>query len=432
MITLSGVQAKCVKGSFNSVIKESGVNKSSVSISVKNIVTGKTVFALNDKTSISPASVQKVLTTVAAEEILGKDYQFSTQLFKRGQDSYVIKLGADPYLTTKDLKSITSHIGQDTKHIYIDDNILDSKTWGEGWQWDDDLNSLMPKFGAYNIDKNLIKLSIIPGIDSKSPVITNTDNYPLTIFNNLKASNKNNVSVSRNNNISENAIVFDGEISKQTYVYIPANNLKRFFEIKLTRCLEDRNIYIKDKFTQDKVKSGDVLVYEINHNLSDVINDILKNSNNPAAETVFKLAGGKYSNKPGSDTDGIKVFNDYCKKNNLDNSGIKIVDGSGVSKNNLVSADFICDFLILNKKNPVLEQLPHPGEGTLANRLLPIKDSVRAKTGTLSNISSIAGYLKSRSGKKYVFCIMINDAKLSPADKKMLENEIIKEVYLKL
>ncbi len=98
----------------------------------------------------------------------------------------------------------------------------------------------------------------------------------------------------------------------------------------------------------------------------------------------------------------------------------------------MVSADFVTDFLILNKKNPVLDKLPRPGEGTLTLRMLPIKDNLRAKTGTLADISSIAGYLTSRSGKKYVFCIMINDTKLSSSDKKMLEDYIIKEAYLRL
>ena len=432
LITVSGIQAKSFKSDFNSVIRDSGVNKSAISVSVKNIATGKTVFSLNDYTSISPASVQKILTLIPAYEVLGEDYKFSTQLYKRGKDEYIIKLGADPYLTSKELKVLTSYIEPDTKHIYIDDSILDNKTWGEGWQWDDDLNTSMPRFGAYNIDRNLIKLSVVPNRDGGAPVINNPSKYPLMILNNLKSSNINNIKVRRDNDISENAIVFDGEVAKQTYIYIPANNLKRFFEIKLTQCLESHNVYIKDKYTQDKVKQTDVLVYEINHDLNIAVNDILKNSNNTAAETVFKLAGGKYTNKTGTDTDGVKVFDDYCKRNNLDNSGIKIVDGSGVSKNNLVSANFVCDFLILNKKNPVLEKLPHPGEGTMATRLLPIKDSVRVKTGTLSNISSIAGYLKTRSGKKYVFCIMINDAKLSSADKKMLENDIIREAYLKL
>ena len=106
------------------------------------------------------------------------------------------------------------------------------------------------------------------------------------------------------------------------------------------------------------------------------------------------------------------MFNDYCSKNNLDNSRIRISDASGVSKNNLVSADFITEFLKLNKDNEVLAKLPKPGEGTLTHRLVPIKNNLRAKTGTLSDISTIAGYLKTRSGKNYVFCIMINDMKL--------------------
>ena len=128
----------------------------------------------------------------------------------------------------------------------------------------------------------------------------------------------------------------------------------------------------------------------------------------------------------------MEVFNKYCAKNRLDNSSIRIVDGSGVSKNNLVTADFVTEFLMLNRNNSVLEKLPHPGEGTLSQRLIPIKDNLRAKTGTLSNISSIAGFLTSKSGKKYAFCIMINDIKLSPSDKKMLEDYILKEAYLRL
>ena len=151
------------------------------------------------------------------------------------------------------------------------------------------------------------------------------------------------------------------------------------------------------------------------------------------SETMFKLAGAKYLGlETGTDSSGIKMFNDYCVKHNLDNSRIRMVDSSGVSKNNLVSADFISEFLVVNKNNQVLAQLPTPGEGTMTHRLLTIKDNLRAKTGTLSDISSIAGYLTSKSGKKYVFCIMINDMKLSTSDKKMLEDFIIREAYLRL
>ena len=134
----------------------------------------------------------------------------------------------------------------------------------------------------------------------------------------------------------------------------------------------------------------------------------------------------------GSDSAGIKMFNDYCVLNKLDNSRIRITDASGVSKNNLVSADFITEFLGVNKDNKIMERLPKPGEGTLTHRMLPLKDNLRAKTGTLSDLSSIAGYLTSKSGKKFTFCIMINDMKLSASDKKMLEDFILREAYLRL
>ena len=61
-----------------------------------------------------------------------------------------------------------------------------------------------------------------------------------------------------------------------------------------------------------------------------------------------------------------------------------------------------------------------------------IKDNLKAKTGTLSDLSSIAGYLTTKSGKKISFCIIINDIKLSDSDKKMLEDFILREAYLRL
>ena len=177
----------------------------------------------------------------------------------------------------------------------------------------------------------------------------------------------------------------------------------------------------------------DIFQGNITHDINIAVNDVLKNSNNLVSETMFKLAGAKYLKlETGTDAAGIKMFNDYCEKYKLDNSRIRIVDASGVSKNNLVSADFVTEFLRHNKDNKIMEYLPMPGEGTLVQRLLPIKNNLKAKTGTLSDVSSIAGYLTSKTGKKYVFCIMVNDTKLSASDKKMLEDFIIREAYLRL
>lgn len=423
---------KTIKKDIESVVNDFGVDKDSLAVSIKNAENGKIIYSLNDKMLMNPASVQKVLTTPVVVDTLGEDYEFATKIYSRG-DEAIIKLGADPYLSSKDLKVLVSKLEKDTSRISIDASALDNKFWGEGWQWDDDMNVLMPRFSSYNLDGNLIKLTIVPTKDTPFAMILNPSKYPLVFFNNVVKGEKTALDIHRDSVVSANTLVLSGTVARATTVYIPTADLKRYFNVQLTRILEDKNLYFKHSIAETQIKNSDVLLEKVTHPMTQAVSDVLKNSNNLVSETMFKLAGGKYCNLPsGTDSAGIKMFNDYCVKNKLDNSRIRITDASGVSKNNLVSADFVSEFLLVNKDNKVMENLPSPGEGTLANRLLPIKNNLKAKTGTLSDISSIAGYLTTRSGKKLVFCIMLNDMKLSASDKKMLEDYILREAYLSL
>lgn len=69
------------------------------------------------------------------------------------------------------------------KNIYIDSSIFDNVEWGEGWQWDDEMNPLMPKFSAYNIDENLLNIEITPSMQNMPPSIVVKPFYPLTFMN---------------------------------------------------------------------------------------------------------------------------------------------------------------------------------------------------------------------------------------------------------
>ena len=179
-----------------------------------------------------------------------------------------------------------------------------------------------------------------------------------------------------------------------------------------------------------QVKPTDTLITLLSHDIKQAKKDIYKNSNNMVAETVFKLAGEKYSNQRGSFESGREMFWDFCRKHELDYSDIKLADASGVSKNNLMTTDFMSEFLI--KVLGFLErELPTAGEGTLANRMLYLKDFVHAKTGTLNNISAISGYIVTQKHQKYVFSIIINNANLSDSEKKMIEEYILRTIYTK-
>ena len=98
IIFTAGAFAKSPKSTFSGVIKNSGVDVNAIAVSVESIDSGVTVYGKNDRILMNPASVQKVLTTPVSVETLGMNYKFCTKLYQRGNDTYIIKLGADPYL----------------------------------------------------------------------------------------------------------------------------------------------------------------------------------------------------------------------------------------------------------------------------------------------------------------------------------------------
>ena len=92
--------------SIDRTIFQSGINKSAVSVSVKDTSTGKTVYKLNSKQPQMPASTLKLITLNAALDTLGTDYEFSTKLYKNNNNELFLKLGADPFLSSSDLNKI--------------------------------------------------------------------------------------------------------------------------------------------------------------------------------------------------------------------------------------------------------------------------------------------------------------------------------------
>ena len=420
------------------LIKKTEIPKGSISASIKNVKTGEILINHNADIQISPASTQKILTYFSSLDTLGKDYKFSTGLYKTKCNDYYIVLGADPYLTGSDLKTLLSKIntnGEVLKHLYIDDTVIDSINWGEGWQWDDSLNVLMPKFGAYNIDKNLYEIIVKPAaINTPANIFTEVF-YPTTFINKtLSSLSENNVKLLKEeNDISPDALTVSGNVSKTTKFKIPVPYLRRYFILRLEEALSANKISYNCKFERVKVPANAELIAEITHPISEASTDILKSSNNMTAETVFKLAGGKYVKNTGSQTSAMSMFNNYCYKNKINCSNIRLTDGSGVSKNNLITADFMTDFLVKIAKNngydEVKTQLPTGGEGTLTNRMLLLKDKFFAKTGTLSNISGITGYIDTKNGNSYAFAFYITDGKSSEIAKKILEDSFITYLY---
>ena len=445
LLTILGLLAVLIDGSvafaangIDKAISKSTVKRGTISVSVKNLSTGEVVYDLNSDKLVPPASTQKLVTLAAALDTLGTDYAFKTSLYKNVNNELYLKLGADPFLTSKNLDTLMAEAKKkkivEPKNIYIDDYILDSVEWGEGWQWDDELNPLMTKFGSYNLDGNLLSIVVMPTASDAPAKIYPKKFYPLTFMNMVTTGSANNIEVEKTAVSLPDMLTVKGTVSKPETFEIPVNNLKRYFRLRLEETVNNNKLEYYGNYMQKKTPDKDVyLVYEISHPLQMAVDAVLERSNNLVTETVFKLAGGKFVNNTGSTDAALKMFQAYCEKLNLDTNDIKLVDGSGVSKNNLMSADFMTDFLLAISKHEQFinykNAMATPGEGTLKDRMLYFNGNLRAKTGTLSDISSIAGYITSQSGNNYAFDNNINDAKTSNADKKMLEEYIIRAIY---
>ena len=423
--------------SVNKAIFDSNVNRSAVSVSVKNVNTGKTVFSLNSQKPMNPASTLKAVTYAASLNELGKDYEYTTALYKSTNNDLILKLGADPFLQAKDLRTIMNTAVQknilEPKNFKIDDTIIDKTEWGEGWQWDDDLNPLMPKFSVYNIDKNLLTVLISPTTEGAPAEIKLTTFYPVTFMNSVTSAQKgdNMVKLSRNNSISPDVLKVEGTVSKQVEKTFPVNYPKRYFMMRLDDAVHGAKIDFYNEYKFEKLPGQNVyLVDKITNSINKASVEILKNSNNMVAESTFKIAGGHYAKTTGSAENGTEMLKAYCDKLGVNHEDIRIVDGSGVSKNNLVTADFMTNFLVKQyaADNGYKDMLSKAGEGTLKNRMLYFKDTLNAKTGTLSDVSAIAGYIKTRKGNLLAFDIMINDPKSKPSEKKMLEEYILRAI----
>ena len=435
ILSVSTVYAETIDKTLNKL----GINKSAVSVVVKNISTKDTVYSLNARTPMHPASTLKLVTTAAAVDTLGTDYSFKTSLYKSTNNDLYFKLSGDPLLSSKNLDKMvkTARDKKITpKNVYVDDSSFDKVEWGEGWQWDDALNPLMPKFSVYNLNKNLLKIDALPTTNGMPATVSIKPNYPITYMNyattNLTQTSW--LKAEKNPEIA-NTINILGNVSKSATIYIPLNNPRLNFMLRLADIFKDSKIEYFGKFTNAKLPKTNVyLVDEVQHGILPMLGLIIKNSDNLVAESLFKAAGAEWAEAQGSFGNSKKMLDAYFEKLGIDAQDIRIVDGSGVSKNNLMTADFMANFLVYLSEQEGFENiemlLPTPSEGTLKNRMLYFKDNLRAKTGTLADTSAIAGYITSKRGKTYAFDIMINDAKTSSADKKNIEEQILRSLYM--
>jgi len=336
---------------------------------------GQILLAKNADKKRIPASILKIFTTLVALHYLGKDYRFPTEFYLDEQSNLKIKGYGDPLLVSEVIIKISQVLAVLLKNTQpMNDLVLDDSYFSQPLTIPGISSSSQPydaPNGALCVNFNTVNFKhTSQGYVSAEP---QTPLLPFVIQK-IKASK-----------LNKGRIVFSHNKNEVT---LYAGKLFQYF-------LEKQGIRFTGKVKLARINAKtDRLIfrYDSAYSLEQIIAKLLEHSNNFTTNQLLIATGAEIIGSPGTITKGVTIARDYAK-NMLGIEDISIVEGSGISRDNKVSAA---------QMDQVLQEfLPY-------HNLMRRNGREYYKTGTLHGISTRAGYIKSAHGGLYRFVIMFN------------------------
>lgn len=448
-----------------------------VAVKVASLETGALLFEENSAKMLRPASNMKLYTVAAALDRLSPDYRYRTSVYSvarpnangvlkgdlivygRGDPSFSRRFYEDnPTKAMDDLAASVAAAGvrRVEGDLVGDETYFAGAPFGSGWEWEDLTWDYGAEVSALTVNDNSVQLVVTPGATLNAPctVITNPSTYVLGILNHTTTSaagTKRNLAVYRapGSNVIEVAgsLPLGGETYRDD---VGLSNPAKYFVEQLQTALARRGIVLTGRLLTMKaqnflpsrpapleVASGQAMglptytsvpLVEIASRLSPPLSEIaartLKPSQNLYTELILRTLG-KVLPRPSTATGdpprtseeaGLEVVKAFLQEVGIDDRTIVRTDGSGLSRNDMVTADATLKLLIYMSRHRYAEvfrnALPIAGvDGTLRTRMRGTlaAGNVRAKTGTLSSAISLSGYVTSAAGERLVFSIMVNN-----------------------
>lgn len=444
IITFS-IYPQSIKTKLDQLLADEFYKSCVISVNVEDLTTNENLYKKNEKYLLRPASNMKVLTSSAGLLYLGPDYEFRTELYYDGvisQDTlygniYVVG-GCDPDFTTNDLYTFVDaikslNISVIAGDIIGDVSFKDSLYWGSGWMWDDDPSSDAPYLSALNINDNCVTVNYYGKNDS-------IEIDPKTNFVGVIRLNTNDkLKIDRNWFERKNEIIISGFDNKNDYSeQVNVLNPDLYFLKVFSEVLDSNQIKFCGNFRIETLNNNQTFLTAVTRKYSDVIGNLNKDSDNLSAEMTLLAMAEKYYGKPANAKNGIKVIKQMIEEIGLNPDDYRLVDGSGVSHYNVVNTELLVTLLkyFYNQK-PELHTLLYDSfpiggvDGSLERRMLksPLTNNVHAKTGTLTGVSSLSGYLTSKENHLIAFSIIQQNYIGSSSTAKKFEDEICKIIY---
>ncbi len=422
-----------------------------VGIIIKSMKNGDTLYTHNAHNLFVPASILKVLTAEAALLYLGPNFQFSTRFVSSAPitngkllgDLYLVHSG-DPSLTYSDLASMmatlkSQGINEITGNVYIDLSAYDQVNTGPGWLWNDKHFCYAAPINASIINHNCLSFQVAPARSSgqAAQIYTNSKSYFAGIRNGVVTrSRPSRGCYVRLNGSSGGIVSISGCMAKGQYaagVSTVINDIYQYDRSLVNDLLKRFDVRVTGHiYAGTAAKNLPILAAHASKPLTALITEMLKMSDNIIAGSVFKKIGEIFTHRPGSwENGGTAVHDILSKQAGVNTWRSNIIDGSGLSRYNQVTPDQmlqLLDFAFHHQGTnyAFISALPIAGiDGTLKRRMHNIAWRVRAKTGTMAGVVSLAGYAMSADKEPFAFVIMINGSHGSIWKYREMEDKVL-------
>lgn len=427
-----------LQGVLEGILTSADLADADVGVHVRAMADGRTLFARNATKLMNPASNVKLVTTAAALWHLGTNYRFKTVAYRDGAiaadklqgNLYVAGFG-DPTLTDEQLFGLVNEIAlhgitEVKGDLVLDDTFFDGVSEGPGWEQEHGDRSYATAVGALSTNFGTFTLRIMPGdevggaakvmlwppvpsIEVTSDAVTAAPSTRSRIMvGTSKEDGK--ILVSVHGHVATDET--DG-VTQYRRIYAPT----QFAGEHIRRMLEMRGIKVKGRTRTGTVPRFSVAIATAQSRpLGEITSTLNKFSNNFIAEQILKTLGAELRGKPGTWEKGVDAVGAFLAEIGLPRSSYVMGNGSGLNDINRFTAEQITEILLaMHKRFDVqaeyMGSLAMAGRsGTITNRFgdTGAINRLRAKTGSLTGVSALSGYVTTHDDRLLAFSIMMN------------------------
>jgi serine-type D-Ala-D-Ala carboxypeptidase/endopeptidase (penicillin-binding protein 4) len=413
---------------------------------VKSLKTDETLYALNAGKLMLPASNMKIVTLAAAAEKLGWDYTYETRVVTTGavndgvlNGDLVVVGSGDPSLVAADgmadrvFGDWTQRLKQRgirtiNGRVVGDDNGFEKETLGFGWMWDDLPDDYSAGVGALQFNESAVRVMVMPGPaagDAAGISVTPGGSGLRIVSAVTTAAAGGSASISTRRLPGSMTLELRGSIpagAAASALNVSIDNPTQFFVSALRTALIANGIDVRgpavdvdDVSDAPAIERATVIVSYRSPPLSTLAMRLMKISQNQYAETLLKTVGAAPGVVP-TTAAGRSAAQAIFERWGVKADALIQRDGSGLSRYDLVTPEALVTILTHIDRDPRLKEpfqtsLPIGGGEGLASRMkgTPAEGNVRAKTGSMTGVRGLSGYVTAADGEPLVFSILANN-----------------------